>query len=241
MFGPIRSLILAAALFLPLAFFVWFAFAQTLVLPVVGITKTILFNWLPEVFKGVEMNKYAIDWITTLPVDAETLAQAGGRKVGAVMTVNPMIYGYGLPVVAGLTLATPISIGKRAWQIAIAAVVIWMVQANGVIWESIVKMGFQSGPEGAKLIANAGLNPEFVAFAYQFSYLIIPAITPVILWCVLNRKFIEQLIMADKFEDIVDENDPAPSVMTHMPDAPEAQAESSAVPKNPANNPGQSS
>ena len=41
MFGPIRTLVLAAALFLPLAFFVWFAFAQTVVLPVMYLAKCV--------------------------------------------------------------------------------------------------------------------------------------------------------------------------------------------------------
>jgi hypothetical protein len=227
MFGPIRSLILAAALYLPLSFFVWFTFAQTLVMPVVAMAKAVLVNWLPNIFSGYQLNKYQIDWITRLPVDAATLAAAGGREVGTVLSVNPMIYGYGLPVIAGLALAAPLPIARRTLQILIGAAIVFVIQANGVIWEAIFKIAFQSGPEGTQLIADSNLNLEMIAFAYQFSYLIIPALLPIVAWCLMNRDFIERLIVVDRFEDIVDERENSSAVPSFLPDAPEAPAANS--------------
>jgi hypothetical protein len=36
--------------------------------------------------------------------------------------------------------------------------------------------------------------PSAIALAYQFGYLILPAVVPVVLWIALNRAFIEQLV-----------------------------------------------
>ena len=204
MFGPIRTLVLAAALFLPLAFFVWFAFAQTVVLPVMYLAKFVLLNGVPDVFVDVERNRFAFDWITTLPVSAEALAKAGGQKIATVMTTNPMIYGYGLPVVAGLSLATPISVSKRFIQVLIGAVVILLVQTNGVVWEALKHLAYESGPLGLQHALDVGLTQPVIGFFYQLGYLILPPLTPVALWALMNRRFIQNLIEADSI-DVLDQ------------------------------------
>jgi hypothetical protein len=40
----------------------------------------------------------------------------------------------------------------------------------------------------------AGIDPNTIALAYQFGYLILPAVVPVALWISLNRAFIESLV-----------------------------------------------
>jgi hypothetical protein len=207
MFGPVRTLILAAALYLPLAFFVWFAFAQAMVAPVVFLAKKVLFTWMPDVFVGLEQKRYFLDWVINLPLDAEQLKEAGGQAAGLVVTTNPMIYGYGLPVVVGLVMATPMRIRKRFMQVAIAAVVIWLVQTNGVVWEAIKYVMLEAGPAGTAAISQHGLSPNVVAFCYQLSYLIFSSLAPVLLWVVMNRNFIEQLLKAHTFEQLEDSND----------------------------------
>ena len=46
----------------------------------------------------------------------------------------------------------------------------------------------------ANAITAAGIQPDPVALAYQFGYLILPAVTPIALWLGLNRDFIESLV-----------------------------------------------
>ena len=59
MFGPLKSLLFLAVLWLPLSFFVWFYFAQLFVMPVAGLANWALEGWLPAVFDGYEQTRHA--------------------------------------------------------------------------------------------------------------------------------------------------------------------------------------
>ena len=108
MFGPIRTLCLAAGLYLPLALFIWFAFAVVVVTPVLWLVQLILLNLLPELFLEVSRNGYQIALLVPFVSDPSQLnGLQPGQTAGVDVLVNPMIYGYGLPVIAGLALATP--------------------------------------------------------------------------------------------------------------------------------------
>jgi hypothetical protein len=205
MFGPVRTLILAAGLYLPMAFFVWFYFARTVVVPVFWLAKLVLTHWMPDVFTGLlhsDQLNYLMDWVVNLPIDSATVAEAGGKQIGVTVTTNPMIYGYGLPVMAGLVMATPMRIRARVLQITIAALVTCLVQTNGVIWEAIKHVCFEAGPAGTAALLKHGLTPNIVGFSYQLSYLILSPLPPILLWILLNRGFIERLLHAHSFEDL---------------------------------------
>ena len=104
-----------------------------------------------------------------------------------------MVYGYALPLFAGLVLATPLTRLQRTGQIVLGMLVIWCAQALGVIGESLKSVSLDAGPAGIEAAQRAGLSLEFVALCYQFGYLILPALVPAVLWIVLNRAFIEDL------------------------------------------------
>ncbi len=198
MFGPIRTLCFAAALYLPLSLFVWFAFAGVMVTPVLWFTKALLLSWMPEIFVDIERNQHAFNVLSSLVTQTEP-----GKQLVVEFMINPMIYGYGLPVIAGLALATPNSIGNRWRQIAIGAVVIWLVQLNGVVWD-VLQYVNSALDGGAAAIAKHHLNPTFLALMYQFGYLILPPLTPVLLWALMNRKFIDDLIKLDHIQSFDD-------------------------------------
>ena len=198
MFGPIRTLCIAAALYLPLSLFVWFAFAGVMVTPVLWLSKAVLLSWMPEIFVDIQRNQHAFNVLSSLVAQTEP-----GKQLVVDFMINPMIYGYGLPVLAGLALATPNSIGTRWRQIAIGAVVIWLVQLNGVVWDVLqyVNTGLDGGTAA---IAKHHLSPTFLALMYQFGYLILPPLTPVLLWALMNRKFIDNLIQLDHIQSYED-------------------------------------
>ena len=117
--------------------------------------------------------------------------------------VNPMIYGYSLPLLTGLVLATPLTRRQRVKQLAIGIPLIWLAQAFGVIAESLKSLGMDAGPEGAAAVVRAGLSLELIALCYQFGYLILPALVPAALWIVGNRAFIETLTRMPRGEPVV--------------------------------------
>jgi hypothetical protein len=109
-------------------------------------------------------------------------------------TINPMVYAYSLPLFGGLAMATPLTTRRRLFQFAVALAVIWTSQAFGIVAESLKTLALDAGSEGAAAVARAGLAPNAIALAYQFGYLILPAVVPVALWIGLNRAFIEELV-----------------------------------------------
>lgn len=199
MFGPLKTLLFLAVLWLPLSFFVWFYFAQLWVTPIASLASTVLQTWLPQVFTGVEQTQHLLSFITTLPVDPAQLAgmDLSQGRPAVVVDANPMIYGYSIPVLVGLVMATPLSNRRRALQVCIGLIVLLGVQTFGTVFDVLKSIGLQAGEEGARAIAEAGLSPNMIAFCYQFGYLVLPAITPVILWVMFNQPFIQSLVTAE--------------------------------------------
>ncbi|HPG95159.1 MAG TPA: hypothetical protein PLR28_11445 [Dokdonella sp.] len=191
--SPIRGLGLRAVLWLPLSFFVWFSFSSPLVWPVIQIAKTCLLSIWPTLYSEVLQNGHSMEVTTRLLVNQ--VAPDGRSGIGELILVqNPLIYGYSLPLFSGLAMATPLTIRRRLVQFAIALTVIWIAQAVGVVAESFKMLAFDSGVVGANAVRGAGISPDAIALAYQFGYLILPAVVPVALWIGLNRQFIDALV-----------------------------------------------
>ena len=134
---------------------------------------------------------------TAVTVTVPSSAGSAGGVGVLEPTLNPMVYAYSLPLFSGLAMATPLTVRRRLFELAIAFVVIWLAQAFGIVAESLKFVAVEAGAEGAAAAARAGLSPSAVALAYQFGYLILPAVVPAALWIGLNRPFIERLVRRD--------------------------------------------
>ncbi len=205
--SPIREFGLRAVLWLPLAFVLWFAFSSPLMWPVVQISKLALLGLWPNLFSDLQPGGEIYDstgkvlawsgYLVQVSTKILTLMNDGSGRSGIAYlepVLNPMVYGYSLPLFAGLAMATPIPILRRLLQFTLAFAVVWLAQSFGVVAEALKVVAFSSGEPGAQAIAKTGLPLEGIALAYQFGYLILPAVVPVALWIGLNRDFIEQLI-----------------------------------------------
>jgi hypothetical protein len=202
MFGPLKSLLFLAVLWLPLSFFVWFYFAQIFVMPIASMANWLLQYLLPNVFAGVEQTRHILAFITTLPVDPALLVGVDTSQgtPAVVVEANPMIYGYCIPVLVGLVMATPLRNRQRLWQIGVGVIILSLVQTFGTVFDVLKSLGLQAGDEASRVITDAGLSLNLIAFCYQFGYLVLPAITPVILWVVFNQAFIQGLVTIEGSE-----------------------------------------
>jgi hypothetical protein len=209
--SPIREFALKAALWLPLCFVIWFWAAPLWVWPAARIAKAVLLGMWPDLFTALAQGGDLLDasgrlishagYLLTLTTSIMVTVPAGPDGAGGVgllePTLNPMVYAYSLPLFSGLAMATPISTSRRIVQMLIAFAVIWFAQAFGIVCESLKFVAFDAGAPGAAAIARAGLSQNAIALAYQFGYLILPAVVPAALWIGLNRAFIEQLVRRD--------------------------------------------
>ena len=191
--SPLRDFGLRALLWLPLSFFVWFLLAAALVWPVIRLAGFALTALWPALFSDVAQHGHSMEVTTRVLV--YQVAGDGRSGIGElVLSQNPLIYGYSLPLFSGLALATPLALRRRLVQFAVAFVVIWLAQAFGVVAESLKMLGFDSGTVGATAITEAGIGADVIALCYQFGYLILPAVVPVALWMGLNRDFVQGLV-----------------------------------------------
>jgi hypothetical protein len=211
--SPLRRFLLAAVLWLPLAFFLWFWFAAPFVWPVIQLARLVLLTAWPQLFTSVSQGAdlldaqgrllehlpYLMQLSTSVLVDVAPPGSA--PQFGFIEpTVNPMVYGYALPLFAGLVLATPLRPRQRLAQLAVGFPLIWLAQAFGAVSESLKTVAIDAGPLGAEAAARAGLSLNLIALCYQFGYLILPSLVPAVLWIVCNRTFIELLIRRDNAE-----------------------------------------
>lgn len=191
--SEVRAIGLRALLWLPLSFFIWFAFASPLIWPVIHMTKFFMVSLWPSLISDIVQNGHSME-VTTHVLVNQT-APGGRSGIGELVLIqNPLLYGYSLPLFSGLVMAIPLTIRRRLFQFAIALTVIWLAQTFGVVAETLKVLAFDSGTPGAVAVTAAGISPDPIALAYQFGYLILPAVTPIALWVGLNRDFIDSLV-----------------------------------------------
>ncbi len=191
--SQIRHMLVAAVLFLPLSFFIWFYSAALLVLPVHWLVEWILTHWQPDIFKEVTQHYYLLN-VHTFIFPEQQFNQGAGKLAVLEVTANPMLYGYGLAVFAGLVMARPDLDWKRRFgQLLIGYVVVVSIQTWGVTWDVLKSLLFTGGPDAQEAVLAIGVNPNLIALFYQMGYLIFPAVIPVMIWIVLNRDFISEL------------------------------------------------
>lgn len=214
--SPLRSFVLAAALWLPAMFFLWFTLSSAVVFPVIRLSGAILTAWMPELVlsMGQEYHDavyaYAADISGVPGLPSTQLAVEQQRK-------NVLVFCYGLPLLFGLVMATPLNWRRTFLQLGIGSVVLTLMETFGLVTEVLKTMALGIAPAIAKALetvypavavqagavaqqhmqadlAAHGLSPTAIALAAQFGYLVLPAVIPVALWILMNRRFLETLV-----------------------------------------------
>lgn len=188
--SPLRSFVLQALLWLPLSFCLWAVFAGPVIWPPTKVANAVLTHQLPGTITKVEQNKAQLEIETTMRTEPDPQ----GRVGVVVLEATPMIYAWCLPLFAGLVIATPLSKARRALQIAVAFPILWLVVSWGAVFDVLYLLQFRAGPLGAAALAKHGWSQDAIALGYQFGYLILPAVTPVALWILMNQRFLETLV-----------------------------------------------
>ncbi len=215
--SPLKRFFLLALLWLPAMFFVWVYFSSLIALPSTTAARALLTSGYPGIFHDVyrgfpshlvdagaapnlpgtpsDRGHVRDDHLLMLRFDERVMPEplrAQKRATGEepLPVINTMIYGYGLALIWGLVMATPLSAGRRWLQLGVGWLAIALVQAFGAVTASLVSaMRYL----GAAPIRDAGIHPDVLAALYQFGYLILPAVVPVVLWMLMNRPFIQVL------------------------------------------------
>ena len=184
--SPLPRFVLATLAWLPLAFAAWYFAAPVLLWPVKLLVQGVAAVALGDIVRTVEQAGSVVTFVTTLRPGDPALAR------GAItVDVNLLLYSFGLPMFAALTLAAREARWPRRLAIGYAALL--PVSAFGVLADCLKNIALGAGP----LVASqAGFSPwqrETIAFAYQFGALILPTVAPAAAWVLLHRAFLERM------------------------------------------------
>ena len=181
------SFVLRVAAWLGPAFAVWYVAAPILAWPVALLTDAVGRIAFAELVHSVEQHGYELSIVSTLKAAAATTE----NPVGGVISVdlNTLLYSFGLPMLAALTLAAR---QPRAWRtLALGYVVLVPCVTWGIVAEFLKHVALDTA---ASVAAQAGFGPlqrEAIAFAYQFGALILPTVAPAVFWVLTHRRFLE--------------------------------------------------
>lgn len=188
---PLRRFFLRTVLWLPVCFFAWFYLAHLLIWPLAPLSELVLNLVLPGVIEAVQANQRELDFLTLL-----TVTTPDGRAGMIVLSVNPLIYGYNLPLLAALMSAA--GEARFFWiRLFLSYAVLLPFQLWGVCFDFVKTALFQTGPEVAAQMGITGFWLEAVALGYQFGFLMLPVISATAVWILMNRRFINSLLVRE--------------------------------------------
>lgn len=190
--NPLYALLLRTLIWLPLSFVFWYQAANLLNLPLATISKFVLYQATPSLISNVELGDHKLTFVT--PFEAEVAAAQPQQGKGLIVVeINPLVYGYSLPLLIALLFAAE-GLSVSWSKLFIAYVGLLPFQAWGVCFEFLKTVAFDLGPTVATQVNFPQWTREGIALGYQFGYLILPSISTAVLWIAMNRNFLNRLL-----------------------------------------------
>ena len=183
--SPLARFVVTVLAWLPATFAIWYVVAPVLMFAVKVLCMLAVLP-LGDLVSAIEQKGSTLVFLTTLR--AGQAAQAGGV---VSVSVNGLLYSFGMPMFAALTLAAR---EPGRWVIlALGIVALLPFAAFGVVADFLKNVAITSGPLVASQTGFSAAQRELIAFAYQFGTLIMPTVTPAIAWVVTHRGFLERM------------------------------------------------
>lgn len=165
---------------------VWYLAGRALAVPLALVARLVVAAFFPDWADEVERAGTTLALVSRLEVSGVSGGAPGSTAVLSFET-DTLKYGYGLPLFFALLLAA------RAPRLLRKAVIGWAlllpVEVWGVSFDWLKQAAIDSDAG-----AFAPLAREAIALGYQFGYLVLPTLAPVLLWAVMSREFLAGFI-----------------------------------------------
>lgn len=188
--SPLVAFVIKVFLFLPLCYWGRYALAELATSVVVYWSEPLLQLLFPVLIAGIEQIGYRIEVIAEVTVASQNVPK--GMVAELPIPVNPLIYSYGLPLALALILAFT----RTLRNIIISILVFLLIQIWGICFESLKVLFLQTPAELLGNIKLPGWQLDIIALGYQLGALILPAVTPVIIWVWFYKDFIAGFVPA---------------------------------------------
>ncbi len=179
--SALNGFILRVLLWLPVCFGAWYFLSILFTAPLASLVDALM-TWLfPALIERVEQVGNALSVITRIQVSAPS---GGGEATGDLLfDLNPLKYGYCVPLYTALVLATPAEDGAKILRWVIGMSILLAVQVFGIGTEILKILAFDIGGEQAReLMGFSAWGYEGLALAYQLGFLILPSVVPIMTW-----------------------------------------------------------
>ncbi len=186
-FSPVSRFFWTVVFLLPFTFAAWYFMGILLTMPVAALVELVMRGLFPHAISGIEQHGFLLDILTRF--SPPNLPQGE-----LTFRINPMIYGYSMPLYTAILLATPGKEGAKWRHWIIGILILYLVQVFGVCFDILKTLLFEMGGDVARQMhLTAQWQLDAVALGYQFGYLILPAVAPIAIWIAFHRPFIATL------------------------------------------------
>jgi|GEM_PF-3688618 len=176
-------------------FIVWFLSARILNIPLIWLAKWILGYLSDGVIDNVTMHLIgdgAQKFINQQLIIHTNIPPIGTQPVYS--PTSPLIYGYGLALFSAMTFATPKDEEKKWRDIAIAYIVFLFVQLFGISNKAFIDFVWHAPPAISDYFPLLKAHQDILGASYQIATLVLPPVTPLVLWISFNTAYMEQLV-----------------------------------------------
>jgi hypothetical protein len=177
---PIKRFLLRALLWLPVCFAAWYYSSILFVAPMARALDLLSTNLLPQLVSAVEAFGNRLQVVLTL--EAQDKSTGLSRTGDMLFEIDPLIYGFCIPLYTVLVLASRTSDARRlaAWLMGVA--ILFLVQILCIQAEILKVVAIDLAAETQPLLGLPNWGFEAIALGYQLAYLILPGVTPIALW-----------------------------------------------------------
>ena len=151
-----------------------------------GAVMKLVFPWV----EGVEREGVTATLLTTVQV---VMPLGDGRQALAELTPEASypVYGYGLALLWAMLLASR----PRWWPLKglLGSALLVPAQAWGLCFQWLRDVALTSGDNAVAYLGWPGWAHELVAYGYQFGFLMLTPVAPILLWLWFDRSFVAAL------------------------------------------------
>jgi hypothetical protein len=186
---PLRRFILRVFVWLPVCFGLWYFSSVLFAVPLEYLLHAWLPTLVPTLIEAIQQQGNHLFVITKVMSSPSPAMQAPAGQI--VFELNPLQYGYAIPLYSALVLAAPGSDARRLMRWLIGLAVLTFTQLFGLTAETLKILAIQLGDDPITRLAFDSLDRELIALAYQFGFLILPSVVPILIWGVQFREFLQ--------------------------------------------------
>ncbi|MBK8453200.1 MAG: exosortase H-associated membrane protein [Thiofilum sp.] len=177
--------------YLVLTFALWYYLATWHLAPLVALAHVMMSAWLPDFIMWVKLQGTTVIVATQYGFDVAGLLVTPPSLEAAGFTLNPLSFGYGLPLFSALLLATPVS--DKGLRLVVGSLILMGLQLLSLLVSILKALTFELDPALQQALQWSTWQLDMIALTYQIGFLLLPMIAPLIIWALLSQAFLIQL------------------------------------------------